>query len=220
MPINFMSDGASGASEKSDILGDIVNGYGVVPDYVDLGVPCLRTDDAGLADRLADHLGAAREDHGVGDAKRPHYVVCESGELPLTVEYVSTSLQLRSRATGQVIRTCDGVRMKDDEGEEKACACAAAGIEVGSADWRSAAKDGLACKPTGLVFASVPGFDVEGRFVFSKSSESTVRPFVDLEAGHGQDLPVSVVLTIETITSKRGFSWSVPRFSVESPVVL
>lgn len=221
MGIKFIQNGATGSGDSgSDIVGDIVNGHGQVPDYVDLGLPCLRFESAGLADRVADHLDAAREDHGVGEAKRPHYVVVESNRLPLVVEYVSTSLQLRSRATGAVIRKCDGERMTDAEGVERECACAAAGIDVGSSDWRAAAKDGLACKPTGLLFAALEGIDLGGKLVMSKSSESTVRPMVELEMKLSESLPARVDLSIETITSKRGFSWSVPVFSVESPVEL
>lgn len=203
------------ASKSTDddggIVGQVVNGVGQVPDYTDLGTLAVRFDDLDHAETvhaafLAAGVDAVLEDHG---DKRKHHVILPSAyKLPLRVEFLRTRMELRSRADFSMVRECDGETMAD--GAECACARLA---DHGTQEMRKSQLDGLACKPTGFMVGTImlPGLD-ELSVSFSKGSESTVRPFLELEAAN--QTPFSTEVGIKTIESKKtGFSWSVPTFS-------
>ncbi len=203
------------ASKSSDddggIVGQIVNGVGQVPDYSDLGALAVRFDDLDHAETvhaafLAAGVAAVLEDHG--DKRKHHVILPKDSKLPLRVEFLRTRMELRSRADFSMVRECDGETMAD--GAECACARLA---DHGSPEMRKSQQDGLACKPTGFLVGTImlPGLE-EMSVSFSKGSESTVRPFLELEAA--MSTPFSTDIGIKTIESKKtGFSWSVPTFT-------
>ena len=212
MAIKFMAPNANqGASD--DIVGELVSGCGRVPDYVDFGTGAIRTDDKELAEQIVAKFGGSLEEH---EGRRNHYAVLPEGFwLEIVGTYMRTAMLLRSRNDGTVLRQCDGETMKDG----KECVCIR-DYAPGSDEWRQAAKENLACKPDGLLFFNLA--DVDGKFVFSKGSESTVRAFIDLEGAlpeKFQSFETSV--HIKPITSKKtGYSWSVPEFSAPTNVVV
>lgn len=213
MGIKILNQGNSGSggggNESDDIIGDLTSGHGQVPDYVDLGTVAIRTDDPDVAQAVADAIdGVELEEF---DGKRSFYAILPEGTpLEIEVDYLKTEMVLRSRQMKK-LRQCDGIEMADGD----PCACAA-NYDHGSAEFREAAKDGLACKPEGLIFFTIPGVDIPGKFVFSKSSESTVRPFTELEE-LVEELELKTFMTevsLKNITSKKtGYSWNVPVFS-------
>jgi|TARA_B110000211_G_scaffold225976_2_gene278972 hypothetical protein len=198
-----MQDGMEGG----DIVGQIVNGVGQVPDYRDLGGWAIRFDDLDVAEAFAKVLPASRlEDHGTEG--RVHHVVLGDGvPLDIRVEHVSTKMLLRSQSDWSIVRDCDGMVMADGDD----CVCSRLAPH-GTPEMRKYQKDGQACKPSGFIVATLEGFPELGKLSFSKNSESTVRPFVALEASL-QKPPFIVFLSLKTVESKKnGFSWSVPEF--------
>jgi len=208
------SGGGGQQNASDDIIGQLTTGHGMVPDYTDLGTYAIRTDDPEVADAVAAAFPDSHQDEF--DGNRPFYVIMPDGApLGIEVDFIKTEMALRSRQ-GKKLRQCDGEVMTD----EADCACAQ-NYEHGTAEFREAAKDGLACKPEGLIFFTIPGVDIPGKFIFSKSSESTVRPFVELEE-LASDLEASTFSTnvsIRNIESKKtGYSWNVPVFSAPEEV--
>ena len=195
-------------NESDDIIGQLTTGYGQVPNYVDLNTYAIRSDDPDVAEAVAEALGATLEEY---EGKRAFYATLPEGQdLSILVDYIKTEMSLRSRQ-GKKLRQCDGQTMTDDTD----CACAQ-NYDHGTQEFREAAKDGLACKPEGLIFFTIPGVDIPGKFVFSKSSESTVRPFVELEelAAELGAKQFTTSVGIRNITSKKsGYSWNVPTFT-------
>jgi len=193
------------------IVGQVVNGVGMVPDYRDLKALALRFDDLDIAEKFheafeAAGVAAVLEDHG---EKRAHHVILPEGEkLPFKVSFLRTRMELHSRADFALVRECDGMTMAD--GAECVCAKQA---DHGTQEMRKAQQDGLACKPTGFMVGSVelPGLE-DYSISFSKGSESTVRPFLEVESKFAT--PFTTKVGIRTIESKKtGFSWSVPTFA-------
>lgn len=205
---NNNNNSGGGASEDGDIIGDLTTGHGMVPNYEDLGTYAIRSDDPEVTKAIAEaYPGVELEEF---DGKRPFYAIFPEGQdLDIIVDFLRTEMVLRSRQMKK-LRQCDGISMSDG-GD---CACAQ-NYEHGSQEFREAAKDGLACKPEGLIFFTLPGVDLKGKFVFSKSSESTVRPFAELEelVDELELKTFSVSVGIRNITSKKtGYSWNVPTF--------
>lgn len=205
--LNQKSDGGA-SGESDDIIGQLTTGYGTVPDYVDLNTYAIRSDDPDVAQAVVDALGGTLDEY---DGKRSFYAVLPVGQpFPMVVDYLKTEMVLRSRQ-GKKLRQCDGQIMADDT----ECACAQ-NYEHGTQAFREAAKDGISCKPEGLIFFTIPGVDMPGKFIFSKSSESAVRPFVALEETVYEDelKRFTTNVSIKNITSKKtGYSWNVPVFS-------
>tara|TARA_R110002096_G_scaffold86110_1_gene198507 strand:+ start:1966 stop:2640 length:675 start_codon:yes stop_codon:yes gene_type:complete len=206
-----ISNASKSVDDSDGIVGQLVNGVGMVPDYRDLKALALRFDDLDIAEQFYQAFEAAGvavvlEDHG---EKRPHHVILAEGvKLPFKVSFLRTRMELHSRADFALVRECDGVTMAD--GAECVCAKLA---DHGTQEMRKAQGDGLACKPTGFIVGSVnlPGLE-EYSISFSKGSESAVRPFLELEDKHAP--PFVTQVGIRTIESKKtGFSWSVPTFA-------
>ena len=221
MAIKILNTGNSGGSSSSssnsdDIIGELTTGYGQVPDYEDLGTFAIRSDDPEVAEAVAAFFGGQEIEYEESP-KRPYYAVLpEEFSVPITVELIRTSMLLRSRK-GKTLRKCDGETMVSLEDGKPAGPCQGAmAYEHGSAEFREAAKDGLACKPDGLIFFTIPGLALPGKFIFSKSSWTTVPAFVDLEE-EADAIGVtrfSTEVGLKYITSKKtGYSWNIPTFT-------
>jgi hypothetical protein len=197
--------------DGDEIVGQITHGHGVVPDYTGFEGIAVRSEDPDVVKAIkAEYPEGRLESHP--DDKKPYYVVFPEGfELPLVAHHLKTGLVLRN-ASFKPARKCDGVTQEDGSD----CACAKL-YELGSDEWREGYREGLACKPEGMIVATIPG--VPGKFMYSKASESTVRPIEELEAAaDGMPRPVAVKIGLKPVTSKKtGYSWTVPEFTAPAP---
>ena len=197
---------------EDDIVASIVSGTGVVPAYVDDGVPSLRFGDLDIAEKWAAAIAGSTIEDFEG-SKRPHYLRLPAGYvLRLNVQHLSSKMSLRAPVTFEEIRSCDGVDMAGDSGESCVCAKLA---DHGTPAMRDLQATGQACKPTGFIVATVVGLEHLGKVSFSKGSESTVRPIVELE--ESTPTPFTVTLAFDQVTSKKGHTWSIPAFSNVEP---
>jgi len=197
---------ASSDGESDDIIGELVNGYGTVPAWTDLNAIAIRSDDPEVPKAIAKVVKDVTVEEY--DGKRPYYAILdEEATLSIAVDYISTEMVLRSRAYKKV-RQCDGETMTDGE----PCACAM-NYEPGSREFRSASKDGLACTPEGLVFFRIPGLEISGKFVFSKSNWTAVPNFMKLEEqSEGMKRPFETSVGLKLINGQ-DHSWNIPTFT-------
>ena len=73
--------------------------------------------------------------------------------------------------------------------------------------------DGLACGFEGMLIGKIAGVDLGGTVIYSKRSESTVRPIGDLEAAAEGMGSFTTRVELKTVESKKtGHSWSVAKF--------
>ena len=204
--LNGANGPAATSDESDDIIGELTNGYGQVPAWTDLNAIAIRSDDPDVPEAVAEVVdGVEVAEHG---GKRPYYAILPEGaDLTIQVDFIKTEMQLLSR-TFQKLRQCDGEAMTD--GEE--CACAKS-YEHGSAEWRKASKDGLACTPNGLVFFHIPGVTIPGKFVFSKSNWTAVPNFMTLEEQAEElERPFETAVGLKLINGK-DHSWNIPTFT-------
>jgi hypothetical protein len=206
--LNVKDDGKGGGQDdRKDHVAEITHGYGQVPNYTALDGVAVRSDDPDVIDAIVEAFPEAEA--AEFDGKRPFYALFPEGfALPLEVDFVRTELALRNRNFDKV-RSCDG----ETQSEGEACICAKQ-WEFGTPEWRKAINDGLACGFEGFLYASIAGVDLDGPVLYSKSSESTVRPIGDLEAAADGMGRFSTRVELKTVESKKtGHRWSVGKFS-------
>jgi hypothetical protein len=211
MAIKILNTGAprSGDAEDDPVVGEFKNGRQVngKPESLDFWI--IRTDDPEVADSLAEFYGV--EVVETDYERKPFQVELDKGtDITLQVDYLRTAMILKSQSTWKEIRKCDGETMTDGD----ACKCAVA-YGANSKDFWEASKDGLACKPDGLIFGRIVGLETLGKFILSKNSRSTVSQFDKLEEAAedaGLSTPYVTEVSIDTIEGK-AHTWTVPAFS-------
>ena len=210
MAIRILNDGNDGGGvqdDRDEIVAEITHGYGQVPNYTALDGVAVRSDDPEVIEAIVAAFDEAES--AEFDGKKPFYALFPEGfALPLVVDFVRTELALRNR-NFEKVRSCDGQSQSDGA----ACVCAAQ-WELGTPEWRKAMNDGLACGFEGMLIGKIDGVDLGGAVIYSKRSESTVRPIGDLEAAAEGMERFSTRVELKTVESKKtGHSWSVGKFS-------
>ena len=206
--LNVKDDGnGGGQDDRDEIVAEITHGYGQVPNYTALDGVAVRSDDPDVIDAIVAAFPEAES--AEFDGKKPWYALFPEGfALPLEVDFVRTELALRNR-NFEKVRACDG----DTQSDGSACICAKQ-WELGSPEWRKAMNDGLACGFEGMLIGKIAGVDLGGNVIYSKRSESTVRPIGDLEAAAEGMGRFATRVELKKVESKKtGHSWSVGKFS-------